>query len=171
MSKSPSVLVSVGAHASPKLPRQDYDNIFTEYNMGMVVHTDGAFFNKTVRNPQTKHDAPFDIYGFMPGSYSYFDKDSVSTIVNFFNKNQHIEIVLFDAICRYPTHDLPVYVHPEAAGDSPFFIRKSLKDKIQFDEDGTDGIMWKQLLQLRQAGHIIFHIAKPLVLSHKESSL
>ena len=35
MSKSENVLVAVGASPAPKLPRQNYDNIVTKYNIAV----------------------------------------------------------------------------------------------------------------------------------------
>ena len=48
MSELPNVLIGMGKHPQPKLPKQSYANLFTEYNMSSIlqVESDTMFFNR-----------------------------------------------------------------------------------------------------------------------------
>ena len=169
MSESPSVRVAVGAQATSKLLQQDYDNISTEYNEGTA--SDSSFYNQIVHNSKMVTQIADDIYGFMPGAYDYTNTHSMGAIVDFFNKNKHIEMVICDIIIRTPVFDSILYTHPDAPKNIPFFVRQSMINGIEFDTTIEDAILQRQLEQLRAAGRILFHIAKPLLVQSQESDL
>ena len=54
MPEPPSVLVAIGQGETLKLPKQDYKNIFTEYNVNHIAPaTDADFYNRVVKAPAT----------------------------------------------------------------------------------------------------------------------
>ncbi|MAF24221.1 hypothetical protein CL634_01340 [bacterium] len=161
MSKSPSVLVAVGSGNHPKLPKQNYANIFTEYNISSLKKTpDSAFYNRVVRHPAIEGKTEFDIYGFMAGNCQYTYEDSIQQIVNFFNKHDRIEVAVCDIMRSTDIFKSRMYVQPQATNDIPFFVRKSVMHEINFTDE--DLIFQNQLESLR-SNHTIFHIASPLI--------
>ena len=93
MSKLPNVLVGVGKHPQPKIPKQSYTNLFTEYNMTSIlkVESDTMFFNRLAsQNTPDKIPNEIDIYGFMQGNWSYSEENSIQRIVDFFQQDNNI---------------------------------------------------------------------------------
>jgi hypothetical protein len=162
MSKSPSVLVAVGSGDRPKLPNQNYESIFTEYNISALLGAapDGDFYNRVVRHPAIDGKSEFDIYGFMSGNCQYTYEDSVQQLVDFFNKHERIEVVVCDVIRSTDIFKSRVYIQPQATNDIPFFVRKSVIDEIDFKNELP--ILQDQLERLRK-NHTIFHLASPLI--------
>ena len=99
MPESPNVLVAIGQSHNPNMSEQTYDNVFTRYNVGgLSGKPDGDFYNQVIKNPSTAKwpDKKFDIYGFMSGTCYYTYPNSIQCIVDFFNKNDDIIVVLCD---------------------------------------------------------------------------
>ena len=151
MPQSPNVLVAVGQGSRGYIPQQSYSNLFTEFN------TDVGAFSST----QGKSD--FDIYGFMPNNYEYTTDSSVQTIVDFFQQDPNINLVVCDILNLYPQFTTYNYVHPNNTNNIPFFIRQNLVDQIGFVNESL--LLQEQLHRLKQ-NNIIFHIAKPLISLH-----
>ena len=166
MSEPPNVLIAVGNTTEgeiPQLPQQNYKNIFTEINI-VSFHTesDADFYNITIQAPSTKRVSDFYIYGFMPGNYKYTYDSSIQQVVDFFQRDDHIEIVVCDMLSINPLFNTYQYIHPHSLTNNiPFFIKKSIKNKIQFVNEKL--LFQNQLNKLQQEGHIIFHIASPLI--------
>ena len=162
MPQYPSVLVAVGAHEAPKVPNQKYKNIFTEYNIQQITKvSDADFYNRVVTKPNIKDRKEFDIYGFLPGNCKYTYDYSIEHIVEFFQQHPKIEIVVCDIMTVYDTHSRLQYIQPEASNNIPFFIRDSLKNKINFVDEKL--MLQTQLQNLAKQGLPIFHIASPLL--------
>jgi len=163
MSKSPNVLVSVGTLQQGSMPQQTYTNLFTEFNIGSIQLLSNAdFYNKTTHSPMTEGISSFDIYGFMPGNYKYTYDYSIQHIVDFFQRYDEAHIVICDILTVYPLFTSYNYVHPQSPSKNvPFFIRGSIKNQINFVNDNL--IFQNQLNQLQKNGHIVFHIADPLI--------
>ena len=147
MSESPNVLIAVGNTTEGAIPQQNYKNIFTEFNIASI---------------NTESDADFYIYGFMPCNYKYTYDSSIQQIVDFFQRDDHIEIVVCDMLSINPLFNTYQYIHPQSLTNNvPFFIKQSIKNKIQFVNEKL--LFQNQLNKLQQEGHIIFHIASPLI--------
>lgn len=162
MSKPKNVLVLVGKMpARGFIPQQTYnDNLFTEFN---IKTTDADFYNKTIKSPSSKNISEFDIYGFVPGNYKYTYDYSIERIVKFFEQNDIIEIVICDILAINPKFTFHKYNHSASIAELnvPFFIKNSLKDKINFTQ--TELLFQEQLNKLHNEGHIVFHLADPLI--------
>ena len=161
MSQPPNVLVSVGTGLDPKIPQQDYPNLFTKYNIGGIPQvSDSQFFNNVANNPITKEGEACDILGFMGSDHKYTFNYSVSNIVNFFEKYDFVGIVVCDMLIQKKHYKVEKYIQPQAVNDIPFFIKASLAPQIKF---GEEPILQQQLETLKAGGHAIFHIAEPLL--------
>ena len=167
MSKSENVLVAVGASPAPKLPRQNYDNIVTKYNIAVgmppAIMTDAAFFNLTIDEGAPPDYHPPHIYGFLKGGYSYSSPSSLQEIVNVFSMDDDIEIVNTDVLVKKAATgaEFVDHGHSEAVPDCSFFIRDSLIDKIRFEDSAQ---MFNKVLQsLVSEGKKIYHIGEPLL--------
>lgn len=161
MSQFPSVLVAVGQSKNAKLPRQKYKNIFTRYNMGgMATVPDRHFFNEVVRNPSIPNKKQFDIYGFILGGSRYTTNHSIQDIVDFFDKHEHIKVVICDVVDGQGSFKFCRYIQPQATNNVPFFIRESVTQDINFTDDNAP--LQHQLEALKQK-YTIFHIASPLI--------
>ena len=162
MSKPKNVLVLVGKMpARGFIPQQTYnDNLFTEFNTST---TDANFYNHNIHSPSSANISEFDIYGFVPGNYKYTYDYSIERIVKFFEQNDIIEIVICDILAINPKFTFHKYIHPADLVDKnvPFFIKSSLKNKINFTQ--TDLLFQDQLSKLHEQRHTIFHIADPLI--------
>ena len=172
MPKPPRVLVAVGMATATKgnIPQQTYKHMWTEFNIGSLGTTnDGDFYNTIVRSPSIQDIHEFDIYGFLPSTYNYAHNNSIQRIVDFFQANDNIEIVICDMLTIHNNDwQSYQYTHPHAPNNNiPFFIKGSIKDKITFTND--DLMFQTQLKKLQQEEHIIYHIAEPLLLTHKGS--
>lgn len=165
MSKPQNILVAAGA-GEAKLPKQNYERIFTEYNIAGTPVPDAQFYNSVKSKRAMEGVDEFDIYGFLPGGCSYSNSDSVSVIVNFFDRHPLVGVVVCDMLLDYGGFKSYRYIHPESANNIPFFVNKSVVDQLNF-EGGQDSIFKNQLETLKQSGHIIFHIAKPLLILKK----
>ena len=163
MSEPPNVLIAVGNTTEGERPQQNYKNIFTKCNTDSFnTESDADFYNTTIRTSSTDEGSDFDIYGFMPGNYKYTSDSSIQQIVNFFQQDDHIEIVICDMLLTNPLFTTYQYIHPQSITNNiPFFIKKSITNKIQFANDKL--LFQNQLNKLQQEGHIIFHVASPLV--------
>ena len=163
MSEPPNVLIAVGNTTEGEIPQQDYKNIFTEFNIGSFnTKSDADFYNMTIEAPSTEGVSDFYIYGFMPGNYEYTYDSSIQQIVDFFQRDDHIEIVICDILSINPSFKTYQYIHPQALTNNiPFFIKKSIKNKIQFINEKL--LLQNQLNKLQQEGHTVFHIASPLI--------
>ena len=163
MSESPNVLVAVGNTTAGEIPQQDYKNIFTEFNIASFnTESDADFYNTTIQSPSTEGVSDFDIYGFMPGNYKYTYDSSIQQIVDFFQRDSHIEIVVCDILLVHHSYNTYQYIHPHSLTNNiPFFIKKSINNKIQFVNEQL--LFQNQLNKLQQAGHTVFHIASPLI--------
>ena len=171
MPQSQNVLVAMGLSDKGNVPQQTYNNLFTEFNINTLSSSlsDADFYNKAVRSPSSQGVSDFAIYGFLPGNYTYKYDYSMKRIVDFFQSYNQIEVVMCDIIEIY-SNDFQAYqyIHPSLPTNNiPFFIKSSIKDKIEFQNDKT--IFQNQLQRLQQAGHIIFHIAEPLISLNKGS--
>ena len=163
MSEPPNVLIAVGNTTKREIPQQDYKNIFTEFNIASFnTGSDADFYNATIHAPSTQGGSDFYIYGFMPGNYKYTYDYSMQQIVDFFQRDDHIEIVVCDILSTNSVFNTYQYIHPQSLTNNvPFFIKKSIKNKIQFVNE--EPLFQSQLNKLQQDGHTIFHIAAPLV--------
>ena len=162
MSKSPNILVAVGASEVGHVPQQTYENIFTKYNMEMPSSSDADFFNNIAQNNMSIQDvSDFDIYGFIPGKCKYTYDYSIQQIVDFFQKDQNVEIVICDYLDIYNQFKVHQYTHPSKIVNIPFFIRNSIRNQLNFT-DNENSIFQQQLVEL-QKKHIIFHIGEPLL--------
>ena len=81
--------------------------------------------------------------------------------MDFFQKDDHIELVICDYFDIHNEFKIHQYTHPAKILNMPFFIRSSIKNKINFI-DNEDLLFQKQLVTLQQE-HIIFHIGEPLI--------
>ena len=163
MSESPNVLIAVGNTTEGEIPQQNYKNIFTEFNIASFhTESDADFYNTTIRTSSTDEGSDFDIYGFMPGNYKYTYDSSIQQIVDFFQRDDHIEIVACDILSINPLFKTYQYIHPQSLTNNiPFFIKQSIKNKIQFVNEKL--LFQNQLNKLQQERHTIFHIASPLI--------
>ena len=163
MSESPNVLIAVGNTTEGEIPQQNYKNIFTEFNIASFnTKSDADFYNIATQAPSTTGVSDFYIYGFMPGNYKYTYDSSIQQIVDFFQRDDHIEIVVCDMLSINPLFNTYQYIHPQSLTNNvPFFIKQSIKNKIQFVNEKL--LFQNQLNKLQQEGHIIFHIASPLI--------
>ena len=166
MSQSPNVLVGVGVGKHLRLlpPKQNYSNLFTQFNIPSILksESDPMFFNKIARN-DASDSIPnnIEIYGFMEGAWSYAQENSIQHIVDFFQQDSQISIVVCDVIIDKGDYKTQQYVHPLTIQNNiPFFIRQSIVNKINFINEPN--AIHEQLKRLQQE-HIIFHIAAPLL--------
>ena len=164
MSQSPNVIVAIGEHTSPSLPKQNYSNLFTEFNIPVALTTqsNSTFFNRIANN--TTHDSipeDIEIYGFMEGAWKFTHDNSVQQIVNFFQQYSQIGIVICDVVIDKGSYQAQQYIQPFSFKNNiPFFIRKSIVSQINFLEEPN--YIYQQLKKL-QKQHVIFHIAEPLL--------
>ena len=163
MSESPNVLIAVGNTTEREIPQQDYKNIVTKFNIASFnTGADADFYNTTIQAPSTEGVSDFYIYGFMPGNYKYTYDSSIQQIVDFFQRDDNIETVVCDILSINPSFKTYQYIHPQSLTNNVhFFIKKSIKNKIQFVNEKL--LFQNQLNKLQQEGHIIFHIATPLI--------
>ena len=167
MSKSPSVLVAVGANETPKLPRQNYEpRVHTIYNMpvaiGATTPEDHNFFNGVIQSDTIDGEVP-NIYGFLKGNQSYSSPSSLQEIVGLFQLDPHVEIVTTDLLVKKISIDTEFieYSHSEAINDCAFFVKSSLIDHVKFESNPE---MFKGVLDsLVRQGKKIYHIAEPLL--------
>ena len=115
MSQSPNVLVAVGQGSRGYIPQQSYSNLFTEFNMDAGAFSsfdnDANFYNTKIRTPSTQGKSDFDIYGFIPGNCKYTDDYSIQQIVDFFQKDDHIELVICDYFDIHNEFKIHQYTH------------------------------------------------------------
>ena len=132
MSESPNVLIAVGNTTEGAIPQQNYKNIFTEFNIASInTESDADFYNITIQAPSTKRVSDFYIYGFMPGNYKYTYDSSIQQIVDFFQRDDHIEIVVCDMLSINPSFKTYQYIHPQSLTNNiPFFLKNLLKIKF-----------------------------------------
>tara|TARA_R110000824_G_scaffold10866_1_gene47584 strand:+ start:72405 stop:72926 length:522 start_codon:yes stop_codon:yes gene_type:complete len=169
MSEPKNVLVAVGKGETPKLPRQNYENIFTKYNMpvGIAAATvpDHDFFNLTMSEGGGLEDAPY-VLGFLKGNYSYSSPSSVQKIVDLFSMDDDIEIVTTDVLvskvgnnARFIEHG-----HSEAISDLPFFIRNTIVEEVSFEDSAE---IFKATLEelVQRRSKKIYHIGEPLLVA------
>ena len=119
MSESPNVLIAVGQSQDPNIPEQTDENIFTRYNVGgLSGRPDGDFYNQIIDNPSTPKwgDKNFDIYGFMSGDCYYTYPNSIQCMVDFFNKHDHIKVVVCDML--YDRELFKLYYYEDNTLDS-----------------------------------------------------
>jgi len=163
------VLVAVGKGETPKLPRQNYENIFTKYNMpfGMpaTIMSDSDFFNLTMSKGGGLEQPPC-ILGFLKGNYSYSSPSSIQKIVDLFSMDDDIEIVTTDVLVnkvKSNAHFIE-YSHSEAILDLPFFIRNTIVEEVRF-EDSVE--IFKTTLEglVRRNSKKIYHIGEPLLVA------
>jgi hypothetical protein len=168
MPKSKNVLVAVGAHPAPRLPRQNYiaEDIITRYNfplgIGGVTQPDADFFNLTIDHGMLKEQCP-DIYGFLKGSYSYSSPSSLQQIVDVFNMHDEIEIVTTDVMVHKKASGASFidYGHSERIPNEPFFVKCSIIEGLRFEN--SPEIFKKPLEDLVRKGKRIYHIGEPLL--------
>jgi hypothetical protein len=168
MSEPKNVLVAVGKGETPKLPRQNYENIFTKYNMPVglpaAIVPDHDFFNLTMSWRGDLEYPPY-ILGFLKGNYSYSSPSSVQKIVDLFSMDDDIEIVITDVLvkkiesnARFTEHG-----HSEAIPDLPFFIKNTLIEEVSFEDSAE---IFKATLEgLVRKGKKIYHIGEPLLVA------
>tara|TARA_R100000306_G_C4376625_1_gene142199 strand:- start:460 stop:966 length:507 start_codon:yes stop_codon:yes gene_type:complete len=167
MSQSSCVLIAVGNSPKPKLPKQNYKNVFTKYNIGALQVPDSHFYNKTIQDPDIPDQNSFDIYGFLPGNAYYTNSNSIQQIVSFFNQHKDIEIITCDINVVHKRFKRTLYVQPQVANDIPFFVRSSVINKINFVNEPP---IFQHQLERLKSEYIIFHIATPLIsLAYKGS--
>ena len=165
MSESPNVMLAVGEHTSPSLPKQNYSNLFTEFNIPTALQppaSNPAFFNR-IANNNTHDDIPneIEIYGFMEGNWKFTHNNSVQQIVSFFQQHDQIGIIICDIVIDKGSYQAQQYINPASfENNMPFFIRKSIASSINFLEE--ENFIYQQLKRLREQ-YIIFHIAEPLL--------
>jgi len=170
MSEPPNVLIAVGQSQDPKIPEQTYENIFTRHNVGgLSGRPDGDFYNQVIENPSTPKwgDKKFDIYGFMSGDCYYTYPNSIQCMVDFFNKHDHIKVVVCDMLYDRELFKSHRYVHPQGTNNLPFFIRSSIAKELRFTNQGD--MLQNQLEALKKV-YTIFHIASPLISIREEGS-
>ena len=160
MPKLEKVMVCVGGHPSPHLPKQSYESLVTEYNVhvGIKVLTDPQLFNK---NLSEYSDA--DIYGFMPGNYYYSSRESLQQIVDVFNMGNDMEVITADTIIKKKSlgAEFIEYHHSEEIYNAPFFVTAKIAKEVQFEQ--KSGEMFKDYMtELVRRGNMIYHIADPL---------
>tara|TARA_R110002020_G_scaffold429482_4_gene639061 strand:- start:285 stop:803 length:519 start_codon:yes stop_codon:yes gene_type:complete len=166
MSKPKNVLVAVGETPTPRLPRQDYKNITTKYNIPLGImappQSDAEFFNSTI-GYGLSGDVPRHIYGFLKGAYRYSSPSSIQEIVDVFSMDDDIEIVTTDILIKNPATNAEFtdYGHSEAIPNLPFFVRDSLIDSVSFEN--SNEIFHKVLQDLVSRGKKVYHIAEPLL--------
>lgn len=146
------------------IKQQNYDHLSVVYNPSPVSSTkiESDFYNSI---PSISHQA--DMYGFLP-TYADLTFDySIDKIVKFFMQDEMINLIVCDLIHQYKNFTAYEYIQPESrANNIPFFIRNSIKDRINFADNGP--ILQNQLNTLQEQGNTIFHIAEPLITINKE---
>ena len=160
MSEPESVLVAVGAGPKPRIPKQNYENIVTKYNMA-PAGPDPAFFNLTIN--KIDPSAPPHICGFMRGNHFYSFPGAIQEIVDVFNSDEGIEIVTADTVVKKTQNgaEYVYYGHSEVIMDIPFFVRGSIAKSIEFKEHAE---IFKEVLQsLVSNGRKIYHIGESLL--------
>jgi len=162
MSQPPNVIVTVGSGRSPKIPKQDYENILTKYNVGPFA-PDGTFFNKSVSEGTSADAATRDstIYGFFSGKTSFTNKTSLQKIVSFFQQSDLIDVVICDFVVKQNGFDSYLYTHPLTTADIPFFIHARAAHQINFPNNPF--MFQTQIQRMRTVNCPIFHIAQPLL--------
>lgn len=169
MSEPKNVMVCVGGGKNPKIPRQSYNShLFTRYNIGMDAMGEADFYNLGIRRGIPKNpDKHIFIYGFINSRYSYVDENSIREIVSFFERDEDIQVVTSDILIRTDIdgveHLSHRCIHMSDLPNVPFFVRDSAAKSLNFSQG--DSIFEKQLKNLQASGHIIFHIAKPLLVA------
>ena len=82
--------------------------------------------------------------------------------INCFFHHKKLVQFICDILSINPSFKTYQYIHPQSLTNNvPFFIKKSIKNKIQFVNEKL--LFQNQLNKLQQEGHIIFHIASPLI--------
>lgn len=169
MSQSPNILVAVGGQSDRGyIPQQTYTNLFTEFNINGVglsdFNSDADFYNTKIITPSTQGKSDFDIYGFMLNDYEYTNEHSMQTIVDFFQQDKRIDIVVSDILHVHANFSSYTYINPyDINNNIPFFVRSNLVDQINFVDEKL--LLQEQLNRLKQQ-NIIFHIASPLLSFH-----
>jgi len=169
MPESPNVLIAVGRAKKGHIPQQNYKNIFTQYNMASMPLPDASFYTNMAQGNGSIGDvSDFHIYGFMPGNCKYTYDYSIQRIVDFFQRNDKVEVVICDHLEIQP-NVVAVYksIHPSQLQDIPFFIKHSIRHKINFNDEQS---LFKNQLSKLQQEHIIFHVGEPLISFVQESS-
>ena len=160
MSKSPSVVIAVGVQANIIKP-QTYTNLSTIYNPSELLSakSESDFYNHVIAT--SDHDAD-SIYGFLSQNINLNYDDSIERIVTFFQRKEHINIIISDMMGAYNGFNSYQHIHPNFINnDIPFFIRGSMLKQIKFSDENN--AFQQTLTQLIQRGHIVFHIAEPLI--------
>ena len=160
MSEPKGVLVAVGAGPTPRIPKQNYENIVTKYNMLPPV-PDPDFFNLTIN--KIDPSAPPHICGFMRGNHFYSFPGAIQEIVDVFNSDEGIEIVTADTVVKKVQNgaEYVSYGHSEVIIDTPFFVRGAIAKSIEFKEHAE---IFKEVLQsLVSNGRKIYHIGESLL--------
>ena len=166
MPEPKSVVVAVGAGPALKLPRQNYENITTNYNFPVgipsAVITDADFFNLTIHSGISGEKC-FYIYGFLKGTYSYSSPSSLQQIVDIFNMDDEIEIVTTDVMVhkRASGASFIDYGHSENIPNEPFFVKYPIVEDLKFEN--SPEIFKKPLETLVRKGKKIYHIGEPLL--------
>jgi hypothetical protein len=169
MPKPKNVMVCMYGDTNPTVPRQSYnDNLFTRYNLGTPKLSESDFYNLCIRDGiPNAPEKPISIYGFMNTRYSYADANSISEVVSLFEMDDNIQIVTSDVLVRRNTDGVEYlmyrYVHVSDLPNVPFFVRDSAIPSLNFMQE--DAALEQQMKRLHTSGHIIFHIAKPLLIA------
>tara|TARA_R110000824_G_scaffold253617_2_gene442610 strand:- start:4922 stop:5428 length:507 start_codon:yes stop_codon:yes gene_type:complete len=167
MSESPVVVIVSGSQSNIIQP-QIYTNLSIVYNPSDVVSekSEADFYNSVI---QTSNYDSNSIYGFLSAHTNLNYENSVTRIVDFFQRNEHINIVVCDMATPYGGFDSYQHVHPNMIHTNiPFFIRGSILNKLKFSD--KDNILQQALIRLIEMNQIIFHIAEPLIIKLQESS-
>ena len=167
MSEPKSVLVAVADNKPIK--QQGYDNMSIVYHTDAVVSLESqSNFLNSIRN--IDNNAIKDFYCFMSPNSDFTNNDSLKKIIDFFNNDEYIGIVLADSIHQYDGFSSYQYTHPNILDSDliSFCIRGSILERLEFSN--KEHIFQKALYDINQKGHVIFHIAEPLFTIHKEGS-
>ena len=169
MTESPNVLVASGRCVTGHRPQQSYGKkLFTTFNM-LGQFSDADFYNQAIAHTEIEGVSDFGIYGFMAGQFKYTYPDSIQKIVDLFQRHSQIDIIICDILTNNNAFEAYQHIHPQSITNTPFFINHIIKNKIKFSDDPM--LFKMQLEELQQQGHIIFHIAEPLLTLVPESSV
>lgn len=168
MSESTEVVVVCSQYNKTLIP-QEYDSLNIVYSpsQALSIKEQSDFYNSIISSEQQN---PKDIYGFVPLDHDFTSKKIVSTVVDFFNQDTLINVVITDFINKYSTFSEYHHSHPHNINDPcTIFIRGSLLKNINFSDSTT---MFPDVIQqLVQQREIIFHIAEPLMTNVQESAI
>lgn len=167
MSESPVVVVVSGSQSNIIQP-QIYTNLSIVYNPSDIVSakSEADFYNSVIQTSNYDSDS---IYGFVSANTNLNYENSITRIVEFFQRNEHINIVVCDMVTPYGGFNAYKHVHPNIIHENiPFFIRGSTLKQLKFSD--KNNMLQEALTQLIQMDEIIFHIAEPLIIKLQESS-